>query len=321
MLINARQAAKIAPLLCVHAQCSMAETGYLDTSHRHLEGLMTFLAVARLGRYNAAGEALGVNHSTVSRRIHALEKAMGGRVLVRATSGWEVTPLGRQALSTAEEVERALSSLAQQHSGAEITGMVRLAAPDAFSTLVAAPALAGLQNDNQGLAVELISATQRVRQNRSGVDLEVVAGEPSVHKAVAAHIVDYSLGLYASEAYLAAHGVPRSLAEIAGHRINFYIESALHVDDLDRATESLPDFRHGIDSTSVFAHVAATEAGAGIGILSTFLADQNRGLRRILRDEYSHPLSYWAVVRQEATRNPAVALVIETLRSTASRRL
>lgn len=321
MLINARRAVKIALLLCIHAQCSMADIGHLGASHRHLEGLMTFLAVARLGRYNAAGEALGVNHSTVSRRIHALEKAMGGRVLVRASSGWEVTPLGRQALSTAEEVERALSSLEQHRNGAEIAGMVRLATPDAFSTLVAAPALAGLQNENPGLAVELISATQRVRQNRSGVDLEVVVGKPSVHKAVAAHIVDYSLGLYASQSYLSAFGTPESLAQVAGHRINFYIESALHVDDLDRATENLPDFRHGIDSTSVFAHVAATEAGAGIGILPSFLADENPGLRRILRDEYAHPLSYWAVVRQEAMRNPVVALVIETLRTTAAARL
>ncbi len=47
-----------------------------------LDALMTFLSVARLGRYTAAADVLGVNHSTVSRRITALESAMGGRVLV-----------------------------------------------------------------------------------------------------------------------------------------------------------------------------------------------------------------------------------------------
>ena len=57
---------------------------------------MTFLAVARLGRYTAAAQVLGVNHSTVSRRIAALEETMGGRVLTRASGAWVVTPLGPQ---------------------------------------------------------------------------------------------------------------------------------------------------------------------------------------------------------------------------------
>ena len=69
------------------------------------EALMTFLAVARLGRYTAAAEVLGVNHSTVSRRIATLEEAMGGRILVRTAGGWEITDLGRRALTTAESIE------------------------------------------------------------------------------------------------------------------------------------------------------------------------------------------------------------------------
>lgn len=276
---------------------------------------MTFLAVARLGRYNAAGEALGVNHSTVSRRIRSLEKAMGGRVLVRTPTGWEVTGLGRQALTTAEEIERALASLAQRSQDGEMKGMIRVAAPDAFSTEFAVPALARLQQQNPGLTVELISATQRVRQNRSGVDLEVVVGKPFVHKAIAVRLMDYELGLYASQDYLDRFGTPQGLPELAGHRINFYIESALRIDDLDRATESLPQCRRGIDSTSVFAHVAATEAGAGIGLLPSYLGEQRPGLRRLLAQEYAHPLSYWAVVREEAMRNPVVAATIDALQS------
>ena len=58
----------------------------------HLDELMTLLAVARLGRYTAAAESLGVNHSTVSRRISSLERALGGRVMLRAASGWALRP-------------------------------------------------------------------------------------------------------------------------------------------------------------------------------------------------------------------------------------
>ena len=295
----------------MHTGCMRAAADY----HHHLESLMTFLAVARLGRYTAAGEALGVNHSTVSRRIRGLEAAMGGRVLTRTPAGWEVTELGQRALASAEEVERALAGLSQHADGGEISGMVRIAAPDAFSTYVATPALAALQREHPGLVVEVISATQRVRQNRSGVDLEIVIGKPFVHRAVAAHVLDYALGLYASPEYLdprraAAHaGRPRRSSAQLLHRVR-----VARVDDLDRATDSLPPMRRGIFSTSVFAQVAATVAGAGIGLLPAFLVDGRDDLVRVLPDDYNHELSYWAVVREEAMRSPVVTAVFAALR-------
>ncbi|MGB9036244.1 MAG: LysR family transcriptional regulator, partial [Paeniglutamicibacter sp.] len=159
--------------------------------HHHLESLITFLSVARLGRYTAAADVLGVNHSTVSRRIAALEKAMGGRVLTRTPSGWEVTDLGRRALGAAEEIERAVAGLTETRTSGELAGTVRIGVPDAFAAHFATPAMAALQRRHPRLAVELMSATQRARQTRSGVDLEVVVGKPHVHKAVATELLTY----------------------------------------------------------------------------------------------------------------------------------
>lgn len=282
--------------------------------HHHLEGLMTFLSVARLGRFTAAGESLGVNHSTVSRRIRSLETALGGRVLVRTPSGWEVTDIGRRAMASAESIERSLAELTSTGEGGAVTGMVRIAAPDAFCTHFAAPALAALQRRNPGLVVELLSATKRVQQNRSGVDLEIVIGRPVVHRAVAEHVLDYRLGLYATADYLGREGTPGTLAGVRGHRINYYVESVLDIDELDRAMDSLPPTRRGINSTSVFAHVEATAAGAGIGILPTFLAEGRAGLIRLLPAEFDHPASYYAVAREEALRNPVVMAAFAALR-------
>src|SRR3954451_14171319 len=115
-----------APIL--HSQCACMHTEPVASATRdpQLEALMTFLAAARLGRYTAAAEVLGVNHSTVSRRIASLEKAMGGRVLVRAASGWEVTELGRRALAVAERIEASVRELSGD--GEAVQGMVRIAA-------------------------------------------------------------------------------------------------------------------------------------------------------------------------------------------------
>ena len=92
----------------------------------------------------AAGEVLGVNHSTVSRRIAALESAMGGRVLVRTTGGWEVTDLGRRAVAIAERIEASLRELVEGEGADAVHGMVRISAPDAFTSVFLAPAVTAL---------------------------------------------------------------------------------------------------------------------------------------------------------------------------------
>ncbi|XJN90472.1 LysR family transcriptional regulator [Micrococcus luteus] len=66
-----------------------------------MEGLVTLLLVVREGRLDAAAEELQVNRTTVTRRLKALEAALGGRVVVRGPAGMEVTPLGEEALAAA----------------------------------------------------------------------------------------------------------------------------------------------------------------------------------------------------------------------------
>lgn len=284
----------------------------MTTHDPNPEWLMTFLAVARLGRYTAAAQVLGVNHSTVSRRIAALESAMGGHVLIRAAGGWATTPLGQRAMAVAERIELEMRSLVEVDQPG-LAGLVRIAAPDAFTALYAVPALAPLQAANPGLSFELLSATQRVRQNRSGVDIEVAVGRPDVRKALATPVLEYSLALFASEAYLAEHGEPRTIAEMSGHRLNYYIESALQIDELDLAVDELPPTLPSMRSTGVFAHLAATVAGAGVGLMPDFLAAREPSLVRVLADEYDHPIAYWAVTREESLRNPAVAAAFRAL--------
>ncbi|MBP2372870.1 LysR family transcriptional regulator [Paeniglutamicibacter psychrophenolicus] len=286
--------------------------------HHHLESLITFLSVARLGRYTAAADILGINHSTVSRRITALEKAMGGRVLTRTPSGWEVTDLGRRALGAAEDIERAVTGLSETRTSGELAGTVRIGVPDAFAAHFATPAMAALQREHPRLAVELMSATQRARQTRSGVDLEVVVGKPHVHKAVATELLTYHLGLYASRDYLSHHEAPRDLAQLVSHRLNYYVESALTIDELDSATEALPPMARGITSTSVFSHIAATKASAGIGILPDFLADLEPDLVRLLPHEYAYAATYWVVGREESLRNPAVLAAVAAMGQAAA---
>lgn len=281
------------------------------------DDLLALLAVARLGKYTAAATSMGVNHTTVSRRIASLEKAVGERVLTASPDGWELAPRGRRLLPAAEAVEAALATAASTAGrGGEadaLSGSVRLAAPAGFADWFALPVLARLQRDHPGLQVEVLTATQRARRYRSGVDVEVVVGRPDAPQSIAQFLMPYSLGLFASQAYIDAHGEPETLAQMSDHRLIYYPEHSLSVEDLAHATEGLPPPAGHFRSNEVRLHVRATRLGVGIGLLPTYVVGDGRDLVRILPD-FDRPMEYWAAVRPETLRRPTVEQVLLALR-------
>ncbi|MUU71083.1 LysR family transcriptional regulator [Pseudarthrobacter sp. GA104] len=279
------------------------------------DDLLVLLAVSRSAKFTTAAQSLGLNHTTVSRRIAALEKSLGGRVLARAAGGWELTDLGTRAVQVAEQVEAAMGSLGPAGKEPDpITGVVRMTATDGFSAYIAAPAVARLRRNHPGLCVEVVTMTRRALQQRSGLDIEVVVGEPQVHRAEAVRLGEYMLGMYASRAYLAEHGTPASVAELNEHPLVYFVDSMLQVDDLDAPRRLVPGMRDGVTSTNVFVHVEATRAGAGIGFLPCFMGDLHDDLIRLLPTEIAELLPYWMVLRPDSLRRPAVAAVVQALR-------
>jgi DNA-binding transcriptional LysR family regulator len=279
------------------------------------DDLLVLLAVSRSAKFTTAAQALGLNHTTVSRRIAALEKALGGRVLARATGGWELTDLGVQAVQVAEQVEAVVGTLGSAGQAPDpIAGVVRMTATDGFSAYIAAPAVARLRREHPGLSVEVVTMTRRALQQRSGLDIEVVVGEPQVHRAEAVRLGDYMLGMYASRAYLDEHGTPATVAELNEHPLVYFVDSMLQVDDLDAPRRLVPAMRDGLTSTNVFVHVEATRAGAGIGFLPCFMGDLHADLVRLLPTEIAELLPYWMVLRPDSLRRPAVAAVVQAMR-------
>lgn len=290
-----------------------------DMTAPSADDMLILLAVGRTGRYVTAAEQLGINHTTISRRIAALEQAIGARVLVRVGSSWELTDRGRAVLVAAEAVEAAVHSVGSTPGRPpRLAGVVRISATDGFSAYIAAPAAAQVQREHPDVAVEIVATTRRASLQRSSVDIEVVVGEPTVRRALAIRLGDYSLGLYGSRPYLADHGTPASVDELADHPLVYFIDSMLQVDDLDLAANFMPTMRESVSSTNVFVHVEATRAAAGLGLLPCFMADRWPDLVRVLPDTISPRLSYWLVSHAETLRRPEVSAVVEALREQVS---
>jgi DNA-binding transcriptional LysR family regulator len=276
--------------------------------------LLVLLTVARLGRFNAVAEALGTTHTTISRRILSLDAELGGRTLERSPHGWELTELGRHAVDAAEAIEDRLGTLTTTISQTDsLSGLLRISTIDGFGAEVVTPALVKLQQGHPRINIEMISATRKVSQNRSGVDLEIVAGRNDVNNAQAMFLTNYFLRLYASADYLRHRGTPQSLDDIQTHGFVSYVESALLVTDLGYRSSQLPEPATTFQSTSLFAQLEAVQAGAGIGLLPNFLVHDRPEFVPVLPDDFQRQLPIWAVVRAESLRSPVVRAAIEAI--------
>ncbi|TWS21366.1 LysR family transcriptional regulator [Tsukamurella asaccharolytica] len=281
------------------------------------DDLVILLEIARCGSMVGAASALGLNHTTVSRRVSALEADLHAPVLVRRVQGCELTELGSRLLTSCEQVERALSD-ARDVAGSrprerDLAGLVRVATTPSFGTHFVAPLMADLKRLSPELTVEIVSRT-RLAAHGVGADIEIGVGEPVAARPGAEKLTDYRLGLYASEGFASEFGLPRTFEELQDYPLIFYVESLLRVGDLDRLAKSLGTHKVAFASTNVEDQRIATVVGAGIGLLPSFVGEVESSLVRVLPDLVAPTLDIWAALAPRQLRRPAASAVLQAIR-------
>ncbi|WP_123026567.1 LysR family transcriptional regulator [Mycolicibacterium stellerae] len=294
----------------------------IDVRYVRSDDLRILLAIARTGRRRSAAAALGIDHTTVSRRLASLEKSLGVRLVQNGADGWELTEIGAVVAEHARAIEDAVQSVTAAALGIgenNLRGTIRVTAPDGFGSLFVAPALARMRVDHPDLVVELATATRSLNLHQSGFDVAIAVGTPVSSRLVAEQIGQYALGLYASRGYLRDFGEPTTMQELQRHPLIFFIDSLLRVGDLD-LHRHLPGVTAKFMSTNIFAHLAATQAGGGIGLLPAFMGDPDPDLRRLLPADVDVRLSFTLAARRESLTNPAVQAVRTAIQTEVARR-
>jgi DNA-binding transcriptional LysR family regulator len=270
--------------------------------------LRSFLAVVRTGRLTAAALQLGIEHSTLSRRIKGLEKALQARLFDRLPTGYVLTGAGEKLVVEAEAVESLMIKIGSKISepGVNMAGSVRIATPEGFGTYFLANHLRALMGRHPSLKVELIANPHVVNLAKREADIAVMMSRPERGRLRARKLCDYELGLYASKGYLAERGMPAGLEDIIGDNIIGYISDLLPTPSHDYLRENFGTREPDLRISNVLTQLSATLAGAGYCILPAFMASQNPGLIRVLAKEVRIIRAYWLVIHPEL-RAPARA--------------
>jgi DNA-binding transcriptional LysR family regulator len=275
--------------------------------------LLVFLAVARSRTHMGASVALGINHTTVGRRVKALERQLGERLLVQGAGGWELTAAGRASLEAAEGIESALKRLPHVDERKEplsaLRGLVRVSSTEIAGLKIVIPAFAEIRRQHPGIRLELVMVSRPTMHNSSAADLEIGVTKPPLARYERRKLFDYSLGLFASEEYLAEHPRPQGLEDLEEHVPIYYIESMLEVADLDVVERVFGEGAEVLGAGSMLAQLEMTRRGLGIGILPDFVANEVPELHRLLSEDVNIPLTYWMSGRQQNLRRPEVRAV------------
>lgn len=239
-----------------------------------------FLAVARAGQILGAARRLELNHATVSRRVAALEDALSTKLFRRLTTGSELTAAGERFLGVAERMEAdMIAARAEIADEAEhVSGTVRIGAPDGFGVAWLAPRLGRLTGQHRDLSIQLVPVPRSISLSRREADIAITVERPTEGRLVAGKLVDYALGLFASKAYARKYGLPETAADLAAHSLVGYVPDLVINPSLDYASEFARDFNARFSISSAMGQVEAVRAGAGIGILHSFIARSHADL-------------------------------------------
>ncbi|MGQ9370232.1 LysR family transcriptional regulator [Azospirillum sp. ST 5-10] len=244
------------------------------------DDLRHLLAVARHGSLSAAARALGVNHSTVLRRITALEEAMGVRLFDRLPGGYALTAAGDEMHRVAQKVEEDLAAANRRLSGrdAQIGGVLRVTTVDIVALHVLPRHLAAFGRRHPELRIDLMIAEASLSLTRREADVAIRSTNRPPENLVGRAVSGLAFAVYGAAPYLEGAA---PAAEPADHAWVVLDESFDHTALGRWHKKTVPDERIGLRVNSVAAAVEAVRAGAGLGLLPCGLADRDPLMRRL----------------------------------------
>jgi len=277
--------------------------------------LQAFLALARIGRLTVAAQQMGIDHSTLSRRITALEAAMGVPLFERRTEGFVLTPEGLRLSEDAEAIEaltlRMRSRLEDGSAG--LSGTVRIGTPEGFGTYFLAPRITSLCESYSELEIELVANPRAFSLTKREADLAVGMGPPPDGRVYARKLVDYTLGLFASRAYCEANAPILSRNDLENNRWVGYVEDLMWTSELNYFPHIASRISRPLHISNVISQMSAVLGGAGIGVLPHYMARTEADLVCILPDSIKFTRAYWLITHADTRDFARVKLVVAFL--------
>ena len=270
--------------------------------------LSYFLALARNGSLSAASKVLGTDHTTVARRVQALEKELGLQLVDRRVRAYSLTPSGQRVYDLAGRVETAIADVERfaQSIARAPQGPVRISGPPGLINHWLAPRLVKLQSQFPDLRIALIGEAREASLSRREADLALRLFRPRENALVARRLTKVTYGLYGSKQYLRDRP-PKDL-DFLGHD-----ESEDHLPQHKWLRAIAGEREFTLRANDLTALLGAVRAGLGLAVLPKTLADHDKALKQVPTPTAAPSRELWLVFHRDVRRVPAIRAVIDHL--------
>lgn len=267
------------------------------------DDLRVFLEIARTGSLSGAAKALGVNHSTVFRRINAFEDRLGVRLFERLQSGYVLTLAGEEMRASGLRVEHEIERVDLRISGQDLKleGSLVVTTTDTLAENLLGPHLAAFKKAYPGIRLELVLDNQHVNLSKRQADVAVRPTTSPPETLVGRRLCALAFAPYAAKSYLKQHA--GDLADMDWLSVD---ESLAHLAADKWFRRQFPDVRIALRSNSLLGLLHTCEAGMGAALLACFMADRRKNLVRLDAPIDDASSALWLLTHEDLRRTGRV---------------
>ncbi|MEN0067692.1 MAG: LysR family transcriptional regulator [Myxococcota bacterium] len=265
--------------------------------------LRYFLALARTGSVRSAGTALGVSHSTVLRRVEALEEQLGARLFDRSREGFNLTQAGRDMLPGAERIEAEASSIERSLLGldAHLEGEISITCGDPWVADLVLAELYAFCAEHPGIRLRIGVDDRQFDMSRRETDLAIRA--LPISKQPPQHLLGTRLAALHMGSYVAVAHQERLDPDLPHHQARWaaFDDATVHQNLATKTRFGHLEAWGGFSSLTVL--VSALKHGYGIGLLPTYVGDVEAELRRLEDHDLPHLGNLWLLCHPDLRTN------------------
>ena len=260
-----------------------------------------------------AASQLGVDATTVGRRIKRLELSLGLTLFEQTREGHVLSEAGEALLSKAEEMERLANSIDNNSEKSRITsGLVRVSTSEGFGTWFIAHHLKSFLSIYPEVHVDLVASSGFLSPSKRETDVAVLLARPRSGPLVSRKLADYGLRLYGSQSYLDCSPHVHDADDLKSHQLIGYIPDFIYAPELRYLDEISSSLVLRARSSSINAQYRLIASGAGIGVLPCFIGDASPTLVPVL-PQTRITRTFWLVTHQDTRRLARIKAFVEWL--------
>ena len=273
--------------------------------------LRIFHAVADAGSLTHAGETLHLSQSAVSRQIRALEESLNATLFHRHARGLILTEQGELLFDATNAMNRRLDTAEARirDSKEEAFGELRVTTTTGFGTLWLAPRLPALYEKYPELKIDLMLEERVLDLPMREADVAIRMKEPSQADLIRRRLMSVRMRLYATPDYLAKHGTPESMPDVAKHRLICQAPSSFQVAAGASLVQELLtyDIHSLLTVNNYYGVLQSVRNNLGIGVLPDYVTEDFPELVRVLPDVDSNEVPVFLAYPEELRNSKRIA--------------